>query len=107
MKITNKQFELARKNWVEASIKLNFKIVTPYFIEINGRKKEVFAFLPEYGSPNGTIMYLTCATEFETNSEIVNWAKKNKYFYSFINIETLQKYDENYFKEILDDWIKM
>jgi hypothetical protein len=104
--ITIEQIERARENWIKASLSLRFRLVTPYFVDVNGIKKEVFAFLPEYGSSNGVIICLTSAPDFETDRDIINWAKENKFFYSFINIESCQKYDEDYFRDALEDWVK-
>lgn len=104
--ITDEQIEVARTNWLKASLNLFFKFETPFFVEINGNKREMFAFLPKYGSPNGTIICLTSSPQFETDQEIIQWAKENSFYYSFLNIEDFQKYDENYFKELLEDWMK-
>jgi hypothetical protein len=104
--ITRKQIELARENWVKASLFLFFKITTPYYIEINGSKKEVFAFLPEYGSPNGSIVCLISSPDFEIDNEVINWANENNLYYSFVNVENFQVYREDYFEEILEDWTK-
>jgi hypothetical protein len=104
--ITKEQFEQARLNWQKASKNLFFEIITPYFIEINGIKKELFAFLPEYGSPNGTIICLTSPPHYETDSEIIQWSKENKFYYSFLNVEEFQEYDEECLNEILEDWMK-
>lgn len=104
--ITKEQIELARTNWLKASLSLFFKLVTPYFVEINGNKREVFAFLPEYGSPIGTIICLTSSPKFETYPEIIQWAKENKIYCSFLNVEDFENYNENYFKDILEDWVK-
>ena len=51
----------ARKNLQKASQDLGFVIVSPYYIFLNGIIKEVFAFLPEYGTSKGTILELTCS----------------------------------------------
>lgn len=103
--ITREHTEVARKNWLKASLSLSFKLVTPYFVEINGNKLEVFAFLPAYGSQKGTLICLTSPPHFKTDKKIVNWAKENNINYSFINIEDFQSYNENYIKEILEDWV--
>ncbi len=104
--ISQEQIELARLNWQNASMNLRFEIITPYFIEINGIEREVFAYLPEYGSPLGTILYLTHSPYFNTDFEIIHWAKENGLYYSFLNVDVFQKYEENCFTEILDDWMK-
>ena len=54
--ITEDQVALARLNWIRASKELGFEIITPYLIETDSIRKSVFAFIPEYGSYNGTIV---------------------------------------------------
>lgn len=104
--ITIKQIEIAGANWIKASIELKFDIFSPFIFENNGIKKNAFALLPEYGSPHGTILGLISAPEFETDSAIVEWAKMNNLYYSFINIESCLYYDEVLIKETLEDWKK-
>lgn len=70
--INVKQVEIARGNWLKASEELKFKIVTPYLLEINGITKTAFAYLPEYGSPNGVILGLTAAPDYETRYNFGN-----------------------------------
>jgi hypothetical protein len=101
---TEEKVQLARENWQRASMDLSFKIVSPFYLKINGKEKEVFAFLPEYGTPKGVLVALTCSPNFNTDTEIINFATANGFFYSFINVDTCLKYDERYFKEILADW---
>jgi len=97
------QKNIAINNWLKASNKLAFNIITPYSIIIEGKPKEIFAFLPNYGSPNGSIVVLI-TSQFEIDNEIINWAKSNGIFYSFIYIDSFFTYDEEFFKEILLDW---
>jgi hypothetical protein len=104
--MTKQQIDVARNNWTKASMSLGFKLTSPYFIEFNGSKREVFAFLPEFGSPNGIIVNLTSPPEYETDIEIIEWARENKVFYSFISVESCLKYREDYFRDTLDDWLK-
>jgi hypothetical protein len=104
--ITAEQITIARKNWQMAAQNLGFKIVTPYLISINGSQKEVFAFLPEYGSPNGAIIELTFAPEYKTDKSLIEWAIENNSFYSFINVDNVLEYDQEYFSEVLADWMK-
>ncbi|GGH32949.1 hypothetical protein FAZ19_23480 [Sphingobacterium alkalisoli] len=105
--IVNKEHILkARENWQKAAYNFKFEIITPYFISVKGSEKEVFAFVPAYGSSNGTIIELTSPPEYNTDKEIMEWASDNDLFCSFINVDNLLEYDERYFVEILDDWIK-
>ena len=98
-----KEIDLVRKSWIKASEILNFKIITPHFLDINGTKREVFAFLPEYGSPNGMIIGLSYQYEDE---DLRNWCIQHCLFCSFIYIESHLIYDEIIFKDALEDWGK-
>ncbi|GHV57996.1 hypothetical protein FACS1894182_08450 [Bacteroidia bacterium] len=100
---TQEQIDFARKTWLQASKILDFKIATPYFLKLNGIQKEVFAFLPEYGSSNGMIIGL--ASQYE-DKDIRNWAMKHDCYYSFIYPESHLVYDKNIFSDSLDDWGK-
>ena len=97
------QIDLARKAWLQASEILNFKIVTPYFLNLNGKEKEVFAFLPEYGSPSGMIIGRYSQHE---DKFIRNWTMKQGCYSSFINLESHLVYNEDIFKDVLEDWGK-
>ena len=103
--ITELQTRKARENWIKASKELEFKIISPYYILVDGRKQEVFAFLPEYGSVNGTLVFLMCPSDFKS-SYLSKWARRNKIFYSYLNVDELLEYDQRTFREALKDWRK-
>ncbi|TKG87736.1 hypothetical protein EYV94_27975 [Puteibacter caeruleilacunae] len=98
--------ESARKNWLIASKKLNFKIVTPYEVKTSEWTKTVFAFLPEYGSKNGALVCLMHRPLYELDDELYKWARDNGIFCSFIPDGAFQSYDEDEFLEVLEDWHK-
>ncbi|HSZ34650.1 MAG TPA: hypothetical protein VK772_15145 [Puia sp.] len=98
------QIEIARNNWIKASGELGFKIITPFEILIEKSEKEVFAYLPEYGSLNGAIFELFTSSDFKIDDRIKDWAVSNNCFYSFCSIESFLEYDVVYFREILKDW---
>ena len=104
--ITFKQIAIARENWLRASKELSFEIITPILLKTNGIAKKGFAYLPEYGSPNGIVVELITAPDYKADNHIVKWAKLKNCFYSFINIEELLIYDQSYFRELLEDWKK-
>jgi hypothetical protein len=98
------QIEIVRNNWIRASKEFNFQIIMPYFLTINGIEQEVFAFLPEYGSPNGMIIDLII--DYEMNDKIRDFAVFNSYFCSFVSVENFLTYDRDFFIDALDDWGK-
>jgi hypothetical protein len=104
--LTEEKVKIARKNWIKGSKKMGFKIITPYHFIINGEKRKAFAFLPEYGSPNGMLIGFTSSPNFEIDKDILEWAKEQRCFYSFINIDGSLRYDECFIQDSLGDWGK-
>ena len=86
----------ARKNWLEASVDLNFELITPYLVEIGGKIKDLFAYLPQYGSPNGMIVVLTTCPDYRIDESIVKFAKEHEYFYSFIEVSDFLEYNRDH-----------
>ncbi len=93
-----------RENWLLASEEFAFKILTPYQILIDDKERNVFAFLPDYGSDNGMVIELIYPPEFNTDKEIIEWSRKNGCFFSFINAESYSEYEKALFGETLKDW---
>ncbi len=101
--ITEEIESTVRSNWLRAAQELNFEIITPYTISIDGNNKEVFAFLPEYGSKQGAIVCLTSfSDDNDIYKEVIQWAGINQIFCSLIG--PLSVYDKEYFIDILEDW---
>ncbi len=104
MKIDIKIKEKVRSYWLLASKNLNFEIVTPFTVTINNKKREVFAYLPKYGSKNGMIIELIGPPEYATDKEVIIWARQKGYFSSFMNIEDFKVYNESNYIDALRDW---
>lgn len=102
--ISEEKKQKFRLFWERASEELHFEIESPYYISVDGVKKEVFACVYGYGSSNGTIVELMQPPSFEVDKEVILWAKKNAFFYSFINIDSITDYSVDYFTDILEDW---
>ncbi|GHV57994.1 hypothetical protein FACS1894182_08440 [Bacteroidia bacterium] len=103
---TKEQIEAVRYNWLRASQELGFRIVTPYIFTLNEVKHEAFAFLPEYGSPNGIIIDLMMEPNFETNEKVEEFAQINTCFYSFIGVDGFPSYNKDFIIDCLEDWGK-
>jgi len=101
--ISSNQIEIARNNWLKAADELSFNFTTPFEILIENVEKEVFGYLPDYGSSNGTIVELMEGPQ-KIDITLSNWAKENKIFLSYCNIDTFLEYNVSYFREILKDW---
>ncbi|MDP4183707.1 MAG: hypothetical protein Q8862_00920 [Bacteroidota bacterium] len=94
-----------RDNWILASERIGFKIVSPYTITYNGKEKQVFAFLPKYGSTQGMIIDLIFPPDYKEDNDVTDLGKQNGFYWSFINVESYSKeYDERLFIETLLDW---
>jgi hypothetical protein len=106
MILNKKQIQNVQENWIKASLHFKFKIISPYTIFQDDEIKEVFAFLPEYGSSNGMIVELIFPPEYHIDKALIEWSKQTKTIYSFINIENFLVYNEIYFREVLEDWAK-
>jgi hypothetical protein len=104
--IKDKKINIGRMNWIKASSELSFNIISPYIYQDQDKNIEIFAYLPEYGSQNGALVDITFPPEYEINKDIKKAAEIMECFYSCINIDECQNYDENYFKETLNDWEK-
>jgi hypothetical protein len=95
---------IARKNWLKASSSLNFKFISPYYFKHNNGNYNLFGYLPEFGSENGILIDIMFPPEFYTDKNVIKISKQMNCGYIFINYEKLKIYDENSFKEILEDW---
>lgn len=104
MSISSQTRKRIEDNWFLASKRLDFEVVCPFKLTFKGKEKVVFAFLPAYGSENGVIVDLITPPEFQTDPEIIEWAQEQGCYYSFLNVESLVNYDEDYFIRTLQDW---
>jgi hypothetical protein len=101
--ISDNQIEIARNNWLKAAEELNFKFITPFEILFENVEKEVFGYLPDYGSSNGAIVEMWESGQL-TDCKLSDWAKENNVFLSFCSIETFLEYNVVHFRDILKDW---
>ena len=94
------------KHWLNASEMLNFRIKTPFFINIDDNEfRQAAAYLPDYGTPKGMIFdVIDISKGEETDKRIWDWAKDNGIFCSFINFQSYKDYDEKLIIETLKDW---
>ncbi|MDP2816081.1 MAG: hypothetical protein Q8O19_05320 [Rectinemataceae bacterium] len=99
-----KDVEIVRENWLKASRELGFEITTPYTVTLNNESKEIFAFLPRFGSSNGMYVELTQPPEFKTDIELLELARTREMFCSFINIKKYVTYEREVFEECIEDW---
>ena len=94
----------AANAWLEASRYLRIKVCAPYELRVGGESVDCLAFLPDFGGPKGMVIGTTLAPDFETDSDLIELAKKNGLYFSFINPAGYASYDESTFTEALIDW---
>lgn len=100
--ISEKETANARENFRLASKDFDFVFHSPFALTDT---LTAFGMIEKYGSENGAVVCLTSPSDFQSDPNIFAWCKQNRYFCSFINIETLLgEYDRSYFREMLRDW---
>jgi hypothetical protein len=91
--------------WRIAAVALSIKVEAPYVIRTrDGKEVACIAHLVDFGGPNGMIIGLYSRPASETDKELKSAAESKGLFYSFINADFYERYDENEFKEALTDW---
>lgn len=93
-----------RNNFQKASKKYKFDIISPYTIECDGVDKIIFAMIPFNKDINGILISLLFPPDYSSDEEVISFANKNNFKYSFINIELYQFYNDELFCETLIDW---
>jgi hypothetical protein len=62
------------------------------------------ACLKDFGGPNGMVIGLYSNHPSETNKNLRLAAESRRLYYSFINAEFYERYEEREFKDALADW---
>jgi hypothetical protein len=96
--------ERASRSWLEAASKLGIKVIAPYCLKVGEETIECIAFLPDFGGREGMFVAPTAPPDFEIDARLVDFAKKNRLFYSFVNPAAWADYDQSTFAEALQDW---
>ena len=90
--------------WLSAGKLLSFRIEAPYLLDgPDGNAALCVGYLPDFGGSNGTVVGVY-SSMLGTFPRLISAAKSRKLFYSFINFEVYEKYDEEEFKRALNDW---
>jgi hypothetical protein len=100
------KIDIARKNWLKASNELGFDIISPYTVTKDNKKYCFFAFIPKYGSPQGTLIDLIFSPLYKTNNKMKAIANAVGCFHSFINIDIYIDYNKERFLDTIEDWGK-
>jgi hypothetical protein len=91
--------------WRMAAAALSIRIEAPYPLEgADGREILCIAFLPDFGSPKGMVIGLACRPNYKIDGTLKLSAETRGLFYSFINPDIYEQYNDEVFKEALVDW---
>jgi hypothetical protein len=91
--------------WQMAASALSIRIEIPYLLKTaDGEQIPYVAHLPDFGGPKGIVIDLYFRGDYELNERLKLAALSQGLFYSFINAEIYERYDEEVFKEALVDW---
>ncbi len=100
--ITEADLRRAREQFETAARDLGFSFISPAVLTDS---LSAFAYLPDYGSPNGTVICLTSSSERHAYHDVISWCQENGFFWSVLSIEPLLgEYHAAYFREMLRDW---
>ena len=91
-------------SWLEASSKLGVTIIAPYSLMVGDEPMNCLAFLQDFGGPKGMVVVALVPPKFETNTPLLEEARKRGLWCSSINPLGWMEYDEARFKEALEDW---
>jgi len=105
--ISEDKVEKVRDLWIKGSNQLGFKIISPFEVEINGKKIILFALVPQYGKRNGTIIYLIDNLLESVDKEILEWIRENNYHMSIMPVTGTLSYNEDFIRDCLEDWSKV
>lgn len=92
------------KAWIKASEELGFRIVAPYSLVCDSCVFECVAYLPDFGSINGMVVYLMLPRPSYDTPGLMEAARALDMYYSCINGEVYGVFDAEVFKEALRDW---
>ena len=85
------------KAWIKAKEELQIEVIAPFSIVLDGHEITAIAFLPNFGSAKGTLLFNI------ENPDGFSKAMKYGYFCSQLNCESYEKYNQQLFQESLND----
>jgi hypothetical protein len=75
--------------WVEASTRLGVRVVAPFRLPNLREDQNGLVYLPDFGGPNGIVLFPTEAPDFKTDEVLVAEAERCGYAWSFVCIQTM------------------
>jgi hypothetical protein len=103
--ITEEERARVHNAWRVAANALSIKVEAPYLLKgVDGKEVLCAAYLPDFGDPRGMVVGLLDLVTCKNDKGIKLAAESRGLFFSFINPEVYERYDEQVFKEALADW---
>jgi hypothetical protein len=91
--------------WRIAANALSVRIEAPFTLKTKDAEEVLtMAHLPDFGGPRGMIIGLLSRPAYTTDKGVKSAAESLGLYYSLINPEVYERYDEEVFKEALADW---
>jgi hypothetical protein len=102
---TEAKRERVSEAWRIGASALSIRVEAPYLLKTaEGKEVVCIAYLPDFGDTKGMIIGLVCRTAYKKDNGLKSAALALGLYYSFINPEMYDRYDEGLFKEALVDW---
>ncbi|MBI3887000.1 MAG: hypothetical protein HY302_14925 [Opitutae bacterium] len=96
------EFDQVTQAWREAGTRLRVSVTAPFAFEDGA--SQAIAYLPNFGGPNGMVIGLIGAPDYEPDRALSDAADQAGIYFSFISAEIYGGYDAERFKETLSDW---
>lgn len=89
--------------WRRAQYELGVRVVVPFAFEVEGRRHECSALVPDFGSPVG-IALVGFEPGATIHAELEASLKKLGQPYSLLNVDVYAEYSATLAMETLEDW---
>jgi hypothetical protein len=90
--------------WNRMAVKLGIRIVAPFQFEYGNGVHECLAFLPDFGSPRGTVLGAVPIHGIALDKVLIQYAEDNQMYVSFISLSKYSESDTAEFTDALSDW---
>jgi hypothetical protein len=90
--------------WLEAGGALGIQVKAPFEFRVGDRTHICLAFLPHFSGPGGLVIMGTRPPDFRADEVFKADAEGCGYAWSFLNIDEYQKFDDNLFRDTLEEW---
>jgi hypothetical protein len=95
------EYEAVIAAWMD----LGIRVEAPYTLNDEyGQQYQYVAYIRDFGNKKGTLIPIGLKPNIDYDTEALNVAKKNGFYYSILNTECYSDYKEEFFKATSDDW---